>query len=119
VTTTEEDGYWLIETAGGQLLGRAVEPDTIGPLIEPPRLVLRWVVPESDERGRGQTEFLRLEAGWVTFTVRVVHWQPLAAGPGIAYEAPLRDPASGEFVNPDPPAGVWGEVWTRGGRLEL
>jgi hypothetical protein len=111
----DDDGLWNVEAAGGRLGDRVIAPDTIGPLVEAPRLLLRWVEAEADAHGAGSTEYLQLQAGWIVFTIRRYRWQADAGGPIIDYETVMRDAARDEFVNPEPPPWVEPERWSRDG----
>lgn len=102
----EEDGYWYVHVSGGQIGDRNIEPEDVGPLVEPPRLLMEWTQSESDRRGSGGTTFKRLESGWYIFTVRHYRWSSASGDERVEFEIVMRDPTVDEFLNPDPPPWV-------------
>jgi hypothetical protein len=115
----DDDGYWFATTAGGRVGSHCVEPESVGPLVEPPRLWRRWVQPEADARGLGSTEFTQWQAGWHTFTVRHYRWRADDGSQVVDYEIVMRDPAADEFLNPEPPEGAPTERWSADGKRLL
>lgn len=111
----EEDGYWYLHVSGGRVGDTFIEPEDVGPLVEPPRLLMEWTELESSAHGDGSTKFTRLAAGWLTFTVRYHRWQPAdPAQPLIEFEVVMRYPTEDEFVNPEPPDWVHPDRWEDG-----
>jgi hypothetical protein len=114
--TTDDDGAWWVETAGGHIGERAIEPDRLGPLPDMPRLLMRWSEIHTAAGGAGHTTYTRLESGAVAFTLRAYRWVPdRPGGETVRYETVLRDHASGELLNPDPPETSVPDRWSPDG----
>lgn len=115
---SEVDGAWYVDTAGGHIGDVVIEPECVGPLLEPPHIILRWSEPHADAHGTGFTTFLRCEAAWVHFTIRSYRYCLDRGKVTVEFETVMRD-GEGNLVNPEPPETVPSETWTREGWLVL